>query len=635
MCGICGVIQLRGEPRQVIPSSVLDWMTDAMTHRGPDDRGTYLAPGVALGVRRLSIVDVEGGHQPVTNERGTVIGAQNGELYNHLHLRGELESAGHIFRSRCDTEVLPHLYEQHGPAFVEKLRGKFGLIVWDGPRRRAVIARDRLGVKPLYWAIADDCVVFASELKSVLASGLVGTSLDMDALDAYLTLGYIPAPQTPLRDVRKLVPGTTLVVEHGEVRETPYWHYPTPDPEHPARDVDEYADELLEILREAVQLRLMSDVPLGAMLSGGLDSSLLVALMAESASGPVETFSVGFTEDAEANELPHARRVAEAFRCNHHDLELSLRDSAVDLSNLVWYLDEPVAELSAVGFLALSRLATQHVTVALSGQGADELFGGYRKHRVAAVLRRLDILPLGVRRLLGRPFRLAPDRLARLSSVLATDDPVARQLAMSGHLDAETRARLYSGPLAGADASYRAVARVLDGARGDTLLTSMFLDGQLALPDNMLHYFDRMSMAASLEVRVPYLDHVLVEWASRLPSAARVDGRLTTKIVLRRAAARYLPPDVIDRSKVGFFRSSAAAWLRAQLGGEAGDVLLDRSRPLHGLLDSTAVEQLVRAFRASHRWEGTQLVLAVLVLDAWLADFLPRATAALPTAAAR
>ena len=244
MCGICGVIQLRGEPRQVIPSSVLDWMTDAMTHRGPDDRGTYLAPGVALGVRRLSIVDVEGGHQPVTNERGTVIGAQNGELYNHLHLRGELESAGHIFRSRCDTEVLPHLYEQHGPAFVEKLRGKFGLIVWDGPRRRAVIARDRLGVKPLYWAIADDCVVFASELKSVLASGLVGTSLDMDALDAYLTLGYIPAPQTPLRDVRKLVPGTTLVVEHGEVRETPYWHYPTPDPEHPARDVDEYADEL-------------------------------------------------------------------------------------------------------------------------------------------------------------------------------------------------------------------------------------------------------------------------------------------------------------------------------------------------------------------------------------------------------
>ena len=627
MCGICGVVQVTGTLRDIVEPARLDAMTDVMTHRGPDDRGVHLAPGIGIGVRRLSIVDVEGGHQPVTNERGTIVAAQNGELYNHLQLRRELESDGHVFQSQCDTEVLPHLYERHGPAFVEKLRGKFGLVVWDHPRRRAVIARDRLGVKPLYWAVSDDRLVFASELKSVLTSGLVGTSLDADALDEYLTLGYVPAPKTPLRDVRKLLPGHALVVENGEVREEPYWLFPAPEPEPPGRDLDDYADELLELLGEAVRLRLMSDVPLGAMLSGGLDSSLIVALMAEMGSGPVETFSVGFREDGDLNELPHARRVAEAFGCNHHDLELSLTDAAVELSDLVWYLDEPVAELSAVGFLALSRLATQHVTVALSGQGADELFGGYRKHRVAGLLRRLDVLPLGVRRLLGQPLRLAPDRLARLSAVLSTDDPVARQLAMSGHVDAKTRADLYAGPLAGVDAAYGAVSRVLDGARGDALLTSMFLDGQLALVDNMLHYFDRMSMAASLEVRVPSLDHVLVEWASRLPSRARVDGRLTTKVVLRRAAARYLPPDIIGRPKVGFFRNSAAAWLRAQLNGEAGETLLDRSRPLHALLDSAAIEQLVREFRASNRWEGTQLVLAMLVLDAWLADFLPRATA--------
>ena len=417
--------------------------------------------------------------------------------------------------------------------------------------------------------------------------------------------------------------------------EEPYWRFPPPEPESPARKVDDYAEELLEHLREAVRLRLMSDVPLGAMLSGGLDSSLIVALMAEAGNEPVETFSVGFVEDGDLNELPYARRVGEAFGCNHHDLELSLRDAAVGLDDLVWYLDEPVAELSAVGFLALSRLATQHVTVALSGQGADELFGGYRKHRVAAVLRRLDVLPVGVRRLIGQPLRLAPDRLKRLSPVLSTNDPVARQLAMSGHVDGKTRATLYAGELAGVDASYGAVTRALDGAQGDALLTSMFLDGQLALVDNMLHYFDRMSMAASLEVRVPFLDHVLVEWAAKLPSSVRVDGRLTTKVVLRRAAARYLPPDIINRPKVGFFRNSAAAWLRAQLEGEPGESLLDPSRPIYELVDRTEVSRLVNEFRASERWEGTQLVLAILVLDAWLAEFLPRATAATATAATR
>ena len=281
MCGICGVVQVVGEPREVVTPERLDAMTDAMTHRGPNDRGTYQQAGIALGVRRLSIVDVAGGHQPVTNESGTVVAIQNGELYNHAEIREQLEADGHRLVSRCDTEILPHLFERDGIGFPKALRGKFAATVWDERARRAVLARDRLGVKPLYWCRCEDLVVFASELKSLLASGIVRTELDLEAVDLYLNLGYVPGPRTLLAGVRKLAPGGTLVVEGGDVQELRYWTYPAPTAERTHRSLDDSADELLELLRSAVADRLMSDVPLGAMLSGGLDSSLVVALMAE------------------------------------------------------------------------------------------------------------------------------------------------------------------------------------------------------------------------------------------------------------------------------------------------------------------------------------------------------------------
>ena len=312
---------------------------------------------------------------------------QNGELYNHLDIRERLGAAGHSFTSRCDTEILPHLYEEHGADLASQLRGKFGLAVWDGQRRRAVIARDRLGVKPLYYARVGDLVVFASELKSLLASGLVGDALDYEAIDSYLTFGFFPAPATPLAGVSKLMPGHSLVVDRDGVRVAQYWAYPEPAP-RPERSLEETMEGLLEGLEESVRLRLMSDVPLGAMLSGGLDSSLIVALMARNMSEPVKTFSVGFVEDADKNELADARLVADAFGADHHELELSVSDAAVDLSELTWFLDEPLADLSALGFLALSELAARHVTVALSGQGADELLGGYAKHKAAAAAAR-------------------------------------------------------------------------------------------------------------------------------------------------------------------------------------------------------------------------------------------------------
>jgi asparagine synthase (glutamine-hydrolysing) len=626
MCGICGVIQVSGAPRDVVAPHVLDHMTDSMTHRGPNDRGTYAAPGVALGARRLSIVDVAGGHQPFANEDATAWAIQNGELYNHDDLRAALRADGHAFHSRCDTEILPHLYERRGPAFVEELRGKFGIAVWDGRRRRAVLARDRLGVKPLYHARCGDLLVFGSELKSVLASGLVRPELDYEAIDAYLTLGYVAGPRTPIAGVSKLMPGERLVVEDGTVRVDRYWEYPAPAAAPGPHRVEEYAEGLLHELDEAVRLRLMSDVPLGVMLSGGLDSSLIVALMARHGGGPIRTFSVAFAEDPDSNELDDARYVAGLFGAEHHELELSLADEAVDLDELVWHLDEPLAELSALGFLALSELAAGHVTVALSGQGADELLAGYRKHQAARLVgawNRLHLQPLG-------PLleRTAPARFRRAARTLAARNPVDRQLAMSGQIDLATRAGLVRGPLAQLDggAARRAVAARLNGVPDDPLPTTLYLDAQLALVDNMLHYFDRASMAHSLEVRVPFLDHRVVEYCARIPAPLKVRG-LTTKYVLRHAARGLLPDRVIDKPKRGFFRKAAGAWLSAQMEGSLPRYLLAPDARYRELIDPAAVRALM-AEHASGTASHGQLLLTILMLEVWLSSYLPRATAA-------
>jgi asparagine synthase (glutamine-hydrolysing) len=617
MCGICGVVQVGGEPREVASPDVLDAMTDAMTHRGPDDRGTYASPGIALGVRRLSIIDVEGGRQPVRSEDGDVVAIQNGELYNHADLRRELRHGGHAFASRCDTEVLPHLYERDGARFPEHLRGKFGIAVWDGRRRQAILARDRMGVKPLYWARVGDLVVFASELKSMLASGLVEPELDLEAIDLYLTLGFIPGPRTPLVGVRKLAPGSTLVIGQGEVHEEPYWVYPEPAPERRPRPLEDYADELLQLLREAVRDRLMSDVPLGAMLSGGLDSSLVVALMAEASSRPVVTFSVGFREDA-GNELADARRVAEAFGCEHHELELSVTENATDIDDLAWRLDEPVADLSALGFDVLSQLASQHVTVALAGQGADELFGGYTKHRAAAGIASLGVVPAAVRTALGGLPWPSP-RMRRAFGALAARDPSERLLAMSGRLVDGARTDLYKGALAAVrdDNAYTTIEALRGGLEGDPLAMTLYLDARLGLVDHMLLYFDRASMAHSLEVRVPYLDHRLVEWAATVPAAMKIQ-RGVTKRVLKEAGMQYLPSQTVQKPKVGFFRSALDVWLDAQLAGPAGERLQAGDAAFLEFLDGSAVQRLIATYRRERTEDSARVVFAIMLLESWL-----------------
>ncbi len=619
-------MQLAGEPRQVIESHLLVHMTDLMSHRGPDDRGTYEAPGIALGMRRLSIVDVEGGHQPVANERGDVRAVQNGELYNHEGIRRNLGARGHRLCTRCDTEIIPHLYEDAGPRFAEQLRGKFAIAVWDESRRRAVLARDRLGVKPLYWAQAGDLLVFASELKSLLASGLVDGELDYDAIDAYLTLGFVPAPRTPLAGVSKLLPGHQLVVEDGNHEIQRYWEYPPPIVGSPRLGEHEYAEGLLEVLEEAVRLRLMSDVPLGAMLSGGLDSSLIVALMARNMSEPVKTFSVGFAEDHDFNELSDARYVSSVFATDHHELELSFLDDSIDLAELVWCLDEPLSDVSALGLEALSRLASDHVTVALCGQGADELLGGYKKHRAASLVGAWKHLPEPLRETGAALAVRGPKRFRRAARTLAAPDPVARLIEMSGRLGGGLRTALYCGPLQGkvGAAAIDAMREALAGTTDEPLPATLHIDAQLALVDSMLHYSDRASMAHSLEVRVPFLDHHVVEYCTRIPADLKV-RRLQTKSVLKRAASGIVPDRIIHKRKLGFFRGASDAWLQTQLRQTIPELLLGSEVRCTEFLDHEVIKRLTLAHRDGEDLSHGHLLTGILMLEIWLRTYLPRA----------
>ena len=630
MCGICGVVQVRGEARPVIEPGVLDRMTDSLAHRGPDDRGTYLADGVAFGARRLSIVDVADGHQPFANEDRTIWAMQNGELYNHGEIRTGLRAKGHTFATRCDTEILPHLFEDVGTAVPEHLRGMFGLAVWDERRRTALIARDRLGIKPIYYAVVGDLLVFGSELKSVLASGLVPLDLDYEAIDAFLALGFVPGPMTPLAAVRKLMPGERLVADGRGLRCERYWSYPPPAPVE--MSLGDASERLLGELENSVSMRLMADVPLGAMLSGGIDSSVIVALMARQMVEPVKTFSIGFAEAGDGNELADARLVAETFGTDHHELELSFAEDTVDLAELVWHLDEPLADLSSLGFLALSGLARTEVTVALSGQGADELLGGYRKHRAAAIAGAWERFPRPLRGAAVSLLAHGPARAGRAARTLRAQDAATRLLMMSGNLGPGLRKRLARGPLSELDglAGLRAIRSRLGALDAAPLPATLYLDGQLGLVDDMLHYFDRASMAHSLEVRVPFLDHHVVEFCATIPARHKVH-RLNTKHVLKHAARGLIPDRIIDKPKVGFFNAAVEGWFAAQTRGAISDHLLGPNPRYAELLDRAEVERLVKRHADGTDTGNAYALLSILMLEVWLSTYLPRATAS-PTA---
>ncbi len=620
MCGIAGIAA--ADPRHApLDAEALRAMTAAIEHRGPDEDGHLLEPGVALGMRRLSVIDPAGSPQPVASEDGEVTAVFNGEIYNFRELRDELEARGHRFATRGDGETIVHLYEELGPRFVERLRGMFAIALWDRPRRRLVLARDRMGVKPLYVAETAAGLAFASEVKSLVAGGLVRPELDPAAAELFMAWGYVPGPLTLFAGVHKLDPASYLVHEDGRVSERgEYWNPWDSAPQGVGASWEEDGERLLELLRTATRARMVSDVPLGVMLSGGLDSSLIAALMAEASDRPVQTFSVGFVEDAAANELAEARQVANRLGTDHHELETSALDHPDLLDDALRHLEEPIADLSCVGMLLLSRLARETVTVALSGQGADEILGGYRKHQVAHAADLLGRVP-PARGAVALAARAGAPESARARGLraLSTRDPVERMLAMSRVVQPRERLALFTPEFLTAT-DVGAPVRDYDLSGRSALTQTLYLDGRLALVDNMLLYFDKMSMATSLEVRVPFLDHDVVSFCLALPDSRKV-RRGNRKELLKRVSRGLVADEIVDRRKRGFFRSALGAWLQAQRGGLLEETLLDPRTAARGLYREDEVRRLLKVSGGGDI-KADQRLFCLFLLERWMREWV-------------
>jgi asparagine synthase (glutamine-hydrolysing) len=596
MCGICGIADANGDPPD---THLLHAMAQTLVHRGPDDQGVVVRGGVGIAARRLSIIDVEGGHQPIANEDETVWCALNGEIYNHPKLMQELTSKGHCFRTRCDTEVIVHLYEEYGLEFLTKLDGMFALVVWDTRTQTMILARDQMGIKPLYYAAFGSRLVFGSELKAVLPAG-VPTDFDLDAIDAYFTLSYIPAPHTIFRAVRKLCPGHYLLWKPGQAaREIPYWLLPANTTDGFGRaHVDELAVELLRLLRVAVKRHMISDVPLGAFLSGGLDSSAVVALMAEQTSEPIRTFSVGFDEHS-YDETEHARDVARVFATEHHEL-IQRPDPTILVNTLASLYDEPFADSSALAVLTVAGLARRHVTVALTGDGGDEVFGGYLTYRadqLAGVYRRLPdlvrhgLVPYAIERLPTSDRKLSFDfkakRFVRSADLPAPD----AHLGWKAIFTEEARQQLLPS-LPDHNLAQELMRRYYSaGPEGDPIGRCLHADSLLGLPDDMLTKVDRATMAVSLEARVPLLDRGVVEFMAALPSSYKVHG-WELKYLFKRAVKDIVPQTIIQRKKEGF-NMPVARWVRQDLRELTLDVLSPSRLSDLGIFNRDVIESML------------------------------------------
>ena len=594
MCGICGIASLDGVTAP--DAAVVESMNAALVHRGPDSGGVAGHGPVALGARRLSIIDLEHGEQPMTGEDGRTVVVHNGEVYNHADLRAELHAAGHSFATHCDTEVLVHGYEEHGLDLLPRLRGMFAFAAWDGRRRTLLLARDRFGIKPLYYRLAGGTLAFASELGALVRQPGFDATIDPEAVEAFLAYNSIPAPHTIYAGVRKLPAGHLLKWSGGDavaVRE-----YATPLPVAAADmrtgSVDELAAELRERLRDSVRAHLVSDVPVGVLLSGGVDSAALTALASQESGDRLSTFSIGFDERS-FNELDRARQVADRYGTDHHELVLR-PDAAELLPEVVEAFDEPFADSSALPTYAVSRLASEHVKVVLSGEGADELFGGYYTYVADRLAPRLGRLPRLARPLVERlpstSGKVSLDYKAKRFVRAASLPPLERHHGWKEIFSADARAELLDGRrVAGfdpVDVLRRRYART-EGA--DPLARLQDVDTAIYLVDDLLVKTDRASMAHSLESRVPFLDPVVAELALALPPRMKVRGR-AKKLLLRRAVDPLLPRDVVHGPKHGF-SIPAAAWLRGELQPFARDVLSESALRRQGFFEPRVVHALI------------------------------------------
>ncbi len=621
MCGIVGIIAL--DPRAVVDRARLERMRDSLRHRGPDGEGAWLEGPVGLGHRRLAIVDLQGGQQPMRSADGATCIVFNGEIYNHARLRGPLEGLGHRYRTRSDTETILHLYEERGERCVEELAGMFAFALWDRRTSELLLARDRLGIKPLYYAIDERELLFASEIKALLAAG-VRPELDASVLPEFLASRYIASDRTFFRGIRKLLPGRTLRwTREGGLCERRYWRLPVETDSSDATMSDRAA-EVRALLTSAVRSQLMSDVPLGLLLSGGLDSSGLAALMAPMMREPLQTFSVGFAE-AEANELDYARLAARAVGSVHREVMLSPAQFFDALPSLVWHEDEPMAFPSSVPLHFVARLARQHVKVVLTGEGADELFLGYNRYRVTAWNARLShgLGALGPGRdLLGRLAKRLPRRLRRYTdrSFLALGPGLRALFYENFAVFAEPLQEMIlarPGEQLALD-PYAVGLGMLAEHGGDDLDRMSHADLQTYLVELLMKQ-DQMSMAASLESRVPFLEHELVERVAAMPSCYKLRG-LTTKAVLREALGDLVPPAIRRRRKMGF-PVPLGRWLREAHWPQVEELVISERALSRGHFRPEAVSRLAREHREGVVDHGDRLWL-LMNLELWQRLFL-------------
>jgi len=621
MCGICGFFP-KSTGRAPDPGR-LSSMLHAIRHRGPDDSGTHIDGEIALGHARLSIIDLAGGHQPIFNEDGTKCIVLNGEIYNYLDLRRQLVAAGHVFTTRSDTEVILHLYEDAGEGCVDALHGMFAFAIWDSVSRTLFLARDRLGKKPLYFKDTPSCFAFASEIKALLAAGFLDGGVNPRAIDEFLAFNYTIGPHTAFADVQKLLPGHHMTVSASGTRIREYWDFAGVEPT--SAGIRECYERMVAAIDDAVNVRLMSEVPLGAFLSGGVDSSLIVAIMTKLTGRPVETFTVGYEDAPDVSELAFARTVAAHVGANHHEFILQPATFVDTVGELVWHMDEPMGDYTTIPLLLIARLAKQYVTVMLSGEGADEVFAGYSIYRYMSLVERYRSLPGWLRRRVGDPMlgaalgHLKEGKYAawpaqrleeryRGNGVCFTDS-MRRRLLTDEFVDSVGRDHVQRT----IDAYY---ARV---SGKDPVGRMLYLDTKTWLPEDPLLKADKMTMAAAIELRVPFLDHRLVELAASFPANMKIRGT-TGKYIMKKYAETLLPAAIVHRRKRGF-PVPVKAWMHGALGRMAKDVLLDGRTRQRGIVKTAYLESLFKRHDEGPE-DYSANIWSLLVLETWLRTFI-------------
>jgi asparagine synthase (glutamine-hydrolysing) len=624
VCGICGKLNFDREAR--VSPRLLKSMADSIQHRGPDDEGYYVSGPVGFGFRRLSIIDLSTGHQPICNEDASVWIVFNGEIYNYQELRIQLLAKGHVFKSQTDTEVIVHLYEEFGEACVEKLRGMFAFAIWDDRQQTLFIARDRIGIKPLYYWLDEKSLVFGSEIKAILADPDVKPEVVPEMIDRFLTFYYVPGEETLFRNIRKLAPGSYLVVKNGQARISQYWDLrfsPT------AQSFEAAEKKFLEILEESVALHMISDVPVGFLLSGGVDSTAMLGFAVGKTVYPLSSFTLGFDSPGLADERPYAKLAAACYGSEHHEMTITAKEFSDFLPEFAWHMEEPVCEPQAVALYYVSKMAKDFVKVLISGEGGDEAFAGYQTYRGVLWLERL-------KNILGPLNSTASSILASMNRILG-----ARRLSKYGPLMRlpfkdyyysrtsspfsyfNTHAHeLYStgfGDTVDKNFSTLAVKTYLGDDRGGSYVNRMlYVDTKTSLPDDLLLKADKMTMANSIELRVPLLDHKLLEFAAGLPENFKIRG-LTTKYLVKTALRHRLPKEILHRKKAGF-PVPYEMWLRTELKGWLSDVLLDSRTLSRGYFKKSGIESLLS--KDSTQGGHSKELLSLVALELWHREFL-------------